>query len=108
MGGGSTKSDSQQNTTTETLNSSVQDNAGIALSSVKANDIDLNIVDGGAIEKMFKVTQTALNQGENASRRAMDYSFKTSNSTGAGDTKNMYVMGGVLLAAVLVVYLGNK
>ena len=112
MGGG--KSDSSQTNetvstnSTDTLNSSVQDNQGIALSSLQNSTVDLNITDGGAIEKMFMVTQSALNQSEKASRSAMDYTFKASNPNTTTESKNTYIMGAVLFAAVAVVYMGKK
>jgi len=102
--GGDSSSSTTNNTKTQNL--SLQGTEGNTFAGVESSTI--NLTDGGAIEKMFQVTQAALNKGEEASRKAMDIAFKSTNKNTTTETKNSYIMAGTLAAAVLMVYLGKN
>lgn len=68
--GGSSKSKTTNNTTTETLNANVQGNEGMVVSG-KGNS--LNVTDGGAIQRMADITMAGLNLQEKANAKAMTF-----------------------------------
>lgn len=88
---------------TETLNSNIQDNSGLALGAVSHSDIDLDITttDYDSIEKAFEATKNAMVFAENASVNALEFAFNAGAPEAAISQKQLYVGGSLMIASIL-------